>query len=58
MTLPKRLKTLTQRTLPAGKHRRVAKRVRAGFGLSEFLDQVEEVRWKIRFEGDDKFLIV
>src|SRR5690242_1640287 len=58
IALPERLKTFTQRALTAGKHRRVAKRVRAGFRFSELLDQVEEVRGEIRFKRHHELLIV
>lgn len=52
------LETLSQRSLPACKHRRIAQRVRTGLGFPELLDQIEKVSRVIGLKRYDEFLIV
>src|SRR5207237_8168942 len=54
----KGLETLSQCALPASEHRRIAQREAMGFGLPEFLNQIEEIRRMVGLKGHDKFLIV
>src|SRR6266536_5057193 len=58
LPLPEGIQTLRQRALPAGKHRRIAQREAARFGLAKLLHEIKKIGRLVGLERYHKFLIV